>query len=133
MTLISNNKAFATVTHEGVAKWLGDANTATKLKTARTINGVAFDGTKDITIEAGGGGGDVTAAGDNNFTGTNTFNKPITVRDGALAGIGGTITLGTKPNSATTQAKINSAATGAMYYTATELSLIHISTTTRVA
>lgn len=100
--------------------WNGNANTATKLKTARTINGVAFDGTKDITIEAGGGGGDVTAAGDNNFTGTNTFNKPITVRDGALASIGGTITLGTKPNSATTQAKINSAATGAMYYTATE-------------
>lgn len=119
MTLISNDKAFATVTHKGVANWLGDANTATKLKTARKINGVAFDGTKDITIEAGGGG-DVTAAGDNNFTGTNTFNKPITVRNGALAGIGGTITLGTKPNSATTQAKINSAATGAMYYTATE-------------
>lgn len=120
MALISNNKAFATVTHKGVAKWLGNADTATKLETARTINGVAFDGTKNITIEAGGGGGDVTAAGDNNFTGTNTFNKPITVRDGALAGIGGTITLGTKPNSATTQAKINSAATGAMYYTATE-------------
>lgn len=110
---------FARVTNVGVAKWLGNANTATKLETARTINGVAFDGTKDITIEAGGGG-DVTAAGNNNFTGTNTFNKPITVRDGALAGIGGTITLGTKPNSATTQAKINSAATGAMYYTATE-------------
>lgn len=50
MTLISNNKAFATVTHDGVAKWLGNANTATKLETARTINGVAFDGTKDITI-----------------------------------------------------------------------------------
>lgn len=50
MILISNNKAFATVTHEGVAKWLGNANTATKLETARTINGVAFDGTKDITI-----------------------------------------------------------------------------------
>lgn len=115
----SNNNFFATVTHDGVAKWLGNANTATKLETARTINGVAFDGTKDITIEASGGG-DVTAAGDNNFTGTNTFNKPITVRDGALAGIGGTIILGTKPNSATTQAKINSAAAGAMYYTATE-------------
>lgn len=109
----------ATYTPTAGAKFLGNANTATKLETARTINGVAFDGTKDITIEAGGGG-DVTAAGDNNFTGTNTFNKPITVRDGALAGIGGTITLGTKPNSATTQAKINSAATGAMYYTATE-------------
>lgn len=157
----SNNIPFATVTHDGVAKWLGNANTATKLQTARTINGVAFDGTKNITIEAGqgeflpltggtvtgpiylpstapttdtqavtkkyvddsvagAGGGDVTAAGNNNFTGTNTFNKPITVRDGALAGIGGTIILGTKPNSATTQAKINSAATGAMYYTATE-------------
>lgn len=120
MTLISSDKAFAVVTHEGDARWLGNANTAKKLETARTINGVAFDGTENITIEAGGGGGDVTAAGDNNFTGTNTFNKPITVRDGALAGIGGTITLGTKPNRATTQAKINSAATGAMYYTATE-------------
>lgn len=115
----SNNIPFATVAYAGVAKWLGNANTATKLETARTINGVAFDGTKDITIEASGGG-DVTAAGDNNFTGTNTFNKPITVRDGALAGIGGTIILGTKPNSATTQAKINSTTTGAMYYTATE-------------
>lgn len=115
----SNNNFFATVTHDGVVKWLGNANTATKLETARTINGVAFDGTQDITIEASVGG-DVTAAGDNNFTGTNTFNKPITVRDGALAGIGGTITLGMKPNSATTQAKINSTTTGAMYYTATE-------------
>ena len=115
----SNNNPFATVTPAGVATWLGNANTATKLETARKINGVAFDGTKDITIKAGGGG-DVTAAGDNYFTGKNTFNRPITVRTGELAGIGGTITLGTKPNSATTQAKINSAATGAMYYTATE-------------
>lgn len=119
--ILSHNAfEFARITNVGVAKWLGNANTATKLETARTINGVAFDGTQDITIEAGGGGGDVTAAGDNNFTGTNTFNKAITVRDGALAGIGGTITLGMKPNSATTQAKINSTTTGAMYYTATE-------------
>ena len=117
--LSHNALEFARITNVGVAKWLGNANTATKLETARTINGVAFDGTKDITIEASGGG-DVTAAGDNNFTGTNTFNKPITVRDGALAGIGGTIILGTKPKSATTQAKINSTTTGAMYYTATE-------------
>lgn len=113
------DKNFATYDTTNGANWLGNANTATKLETARTINGVAFDGTQDITIEAGGGG-DVTAAGDNIFTGTNTFNKPITVRDGALAGIGGTITLGMKPNSATTQAKINSTTTGAMYYTATE-------------
>lgn len=109
----------ATYTPATGVVWEGNANTATKLATARTINGVQFDGTKDIIIKAGGGG-DVTAAGNNNFTGTNTFNKPITVRNGALAGIGGTITLGMKPNSATTQAKINSTTTGAMYYTATE-------------
>lgn len=161
MYLSSNNNVFAVVDNTGVAKWLGNAKTATKLATARTINGVPFDGTQNITIEAGqgtflpltggtvtgpiylpsatpttdtqavtkkyvddsvagAGGGDVTAAGDNYFTGKNTFNRPITVRDGELAGVGGTITLGTKPNSATTQAKINSAATGAMYYTATE-------------
>lgn len=162
MSFSNNNNIFANVIDaSGDANWLGNANTATKLKTARTINGVPFDGTQNITIEAGqgtflpltggtvtgpiylpsatpttdtqavtkkyvddsvagAGGGDVTAAGDNYFTGKNTFNRPITVRDGALAGIGGTITLGTKPNSATTQAKINSAATGAMYYTATE-------------
>lgn len=162
MAFSNNNNIFANVIDaSGVANWLGNAKTATKLAAARTINGVPFDGTQNITIEAGkgtflpltggtvtgpiylpsatpttdtqavtkkyvddsvagAGGGDVTAAGNNNFTGTNTFNKPITVRNGALAGIGGTITLGTKPNSATTQAKINSAATGAMYYTATE-------------
>lgn len=48
----SNNNFFATVTHDGVAKWLGNANTATKLKTSRTINGVAFDGTKDIIVDS---------------------------------------------------------------------------------
>lgn len=35
----------------------GNAGSATKLQTARKINGVAFDGTKDITIDAGGSGG----------------------------------------------------------------------------
>lgn len=57
MALISNNQAFATVTHTGVAKWLGNANTATKLETARKINGVAFDGTQDITINCDAGSG----------------------------------------------------------------------------
>lgn len=74
----------------------------------------------DDSVAGAGGDGYAQLNAANNFTGTNTFNKPITVRDGALAGIGGTITLGTKPNSATTQAKINSTTTGAMYYTATE-------------
>lgn len=43
---------FARITNVGVAKWLGNANTATKLETSRTINGVAFDGTKDIIVDA---------------------------------------------------------------------------------
>lgn len=34
----------------------GNASSATKLQTARTINGVAFDGTKNITIDVGGSG-----------------------------------------------------------------------------
>ena len=123
MALISNNKAFATVTHEGVAKWLGNANTATKLETARTINGVAFDGTKDITIKASGGG-DVTAAGNNNFTGTNTFNKPITVRDGALAGSGGIITLGEKPSDNTEQCLIKAAGNGNLILQASENGIV---------
>lgn len=43
---------FARVTNVGVAMWRGNANTATKLETPRTINGVAFDGTKDIIVDS---------------------------------------------------------------------------------
>ena len=57
MVLISNDKPFATVTHEGVAGWLGNANTATKLATARTITANlasstagSFDGSANITV-----------------------------------------------------------------------------------
>ena len=53
--ILSHNAIeFAQITNVGVARWLGNANTATKLETARTINGVAFDGTQDIAIEAVG-------------------------------------------------------------------------------
>lgn len=117
----SNNIPFATVAYTGVAKWLGNAKTATKLETARTINGVSFDGTANITIAdstklpiAGGtmtgnltlkgnptadlmaatkkyvddrvasaGGGDVLAAGNNSFTGANTFQNLVTMVGGA--------------------------------------------------
>ena len=37
----------------------GNAATATKLQTARKINGISFDGTQDITIEATGTGGHI--------------------------------------------------------------------------
>lgn len=72
----SNNNFFATVTHDGVAKWLGNANTATKLATARTITANlasstagSFDGSANITVGvtgtlpiANGGTGATTAA-----------------------------------------------------------------------
>lgn len=49
--ILSHNAfEFARITNVGVAKWLGNANTATKLETARTINGVVFDGSKDIIV-----------------------------------------------------------------------------------
>jgi microcystin-dependent protein len=38
---------------DSAAACTGNAATATKLETARSINGVAFDGTKDITITVG--------------------------------------------------------------------------------
>lgn len=72
----SNNNPFSTVTHGGVAKWLGNANTATKLATARTITANlasstagSFDGSANITVGvtgtlpiANGGTGATTAA-----------------------------------------------------------------------
>lgn len=119
MNLSSGGVMFATVNYVGNIRWLGNANTATKLETARTINGVPFDGTQNIVIEsgqgeflpltggtvtgpiylpsttpttdtqavtkkyvddsvAGAGGGDVTAAGNNAFTGLNTFANETT-------------------------------------------------------
>lgn len=72
----SNNNFFAMVTYDGVAKWLGNANTATKLATARTITANlasstagSFDGSANITVGvtgtlpiANGGTGATTAA-----------------------------------------------------------------------
>lgn len=72
----SNNIPFATITHDGVAKWLGNAKTATKLATARTITANlasstagSFDGSANITVGvtgtlpiAKGGTGATTAA-----------------------------------------------------------------------
>lgn len=67
---------FARITNVGVAKWLGNANTATKLATARTITANlasstagSFDGSANITVGvtgtlpiANGGTGATTAA-----------------------------------------------------------------------
>lgn len=157
MALISNNNAFATVTHAGVAKWLGNSATATKLQTACTINGVSFDGTANITIAdstklpiAGGtmtgdltlkgnptadlmaatkkyvddsiasvGDGDVLAAGNNSFTGANTFQNLVTMVGGVVF-TSGTTTLAWK-NATQTVATINASTYTGNSATATKL------------
>ena len=153
----SNNNFFATVTYDGVAKWLGNANTASKLETARTINGVSFDGTANITIAdstklpiAGGtmtgdltlkgnptadlmaatkkyvddsiasaGGGDVLAAGNNSFTGANTFQNLVTMVGGVVF-TSGTTTLAWK-NATQIIATINASTYTGNSATATKL------------
>ena len=157
VTFSSNNIPFATVTHDGVAKWLGNANTATKLQTARTINGVSFNGTANITIAdstklpiAGGtmtgdltlkgnptadlmaatkkyvddsvasaGGGDVLAAGNNSFTGANTFQNLVTMVGGVVF-TSGTTTLAWK-NATQIIATINASTYTGNSATATKL------------
>ena len=153
----SNNNHFATVTHDGVAKWSGNSATATKLETARTINGVSFDGTANITIAdstklpiAGGtmtgdltlkgnpttdlmaatkkyvddcvasaGGGDVLAAGNNSFTGANTFQNLVTMVGGVVF-TSGTTTLAWK-NATKIVATINASTYTGNSATATKL------------
>lgn len=148
---------FARITNVGVARWLGNANTATKLETARTINGVSFDGTANITIAdstklpiAGGtmtgdltlkgnptadlmaatkkyvddsvasvGGGDVLAAGNNSFTGANTFQNLVTMVGGVVF-TSGTTTLAWK-NATQIIATINASTYTGNSATATKL------------
>lgn len=162
----NNNHIFASVVDaSGNANWRGNANTATKLATARTINGVPFDGTQNITIEAGkgeflpltggtvtgpiylpsdtpttdtqavtkkyvddsvagAGGGDVTAAGNNNFTGVNTFNnstnfkKYIAVAFGEDSSASGAINLGRMSGSTVQGASLTGVSTGQLNLTA---------------
>ena len=155
----------ATYTPATGVVWEGNANTATKLATARTINGVPFDGTQNITIEAGqgkflpltggtvtgpiylpsatpttdtqavtkkyvddsvagAGGGDVTAAGNNNFTGVNTFNnstnfkKYIAVAFGEGSSASGAINLGRMSGSTVQGASLTGVSTGQLNLTA---------------
>lgn len=156
--ILSHNAfEFARITNVGVAKWLGNANTATKLETARTINGVAFDGTANITIAdstklpiAGGTmtgnltlkgnptadlmaatkkyvddsvasacGGDVLAAGNNSFTGANTFQNLVTMVGGVVF-TSGTTTLAWK-NATQIIATINASTYTGNSATATKL------------
>ena len=76
-TATSNRVITAAVLKAAIAKHAptptnitGNAGTATKLATARTINGVAFDGSANITITAAANGGTSAACSGNAATAT---------------------------------------------------------------
>lgn len=84
-TLLGDNNIFSgtdTFNNTITGSVSGNAGTATKLQTSRTINNVGFDGTANIVITAASS----SILGDNNtFSGTDKFSNPIT--DGALSGV----------------------------------------------
>lgn len=88
-TLLGDNNTFSgtdTFSNSIIGSITGNAGTATKLFTARNINGVAFDGTGAITIQAASS----TALGDNNtWSGSNAFSSLIT---GSISGNAATAT-----------------------------------------
>lgn len=59
-----------TVAFDPATSITGNAATATKLQTARTINGVSFDGSADITITAAANGGTSSSCSGNAATAT---------------------------------------------------------------
>jgi len=151
---IDKNAVFpGTVT---ASSFIGNAATATKLETARTINGVTFDGTKNITvadstklpITGGTMTGALTLKGDpttdlmaatkkyvddstanllssnNVWTGSNIFNKNITVSSGTTAGSDGSIALGVKPASKNIGANISAYGNGNLVLSASENSIV---------
>lgn len=63
----------------------GNANTATALQTGRSINGVNFDGTQNITIFAASS---TLLANNNTFSGNNIFSNIIT---GSISGSAGSV------------------------------------------
>ena len=64
----------------------GNAGTATKLGTARKINGTAFDGTKDINVKASNDSDIVHKSGDEAITGKKTFTNDMVVKNIEVTG-----------------------------------------------
>lgn len=87
----------------------GNASTATALQTARKINGIAFDGTADITITAAPTTHTHTSAQISDATNVNTANK-IVKRDANGNFAAGTITA-TLSGNASTATKLQTART----------------------
>lgn len=120
-----NTFEFARITNVGVAKWLGNANTATKLQTARTINGVSFDGTANITIAdstklpiAGGTmTGDLTLKGNPTADLMAATKKYVDDSVASAVGVTGTLPIANGGTGATTAAAARTALGCAPAYT----------------
>lgn len=85
-----SNATSTQITFSGgiVGALTGNASTANTLQTPRNINGVAFNGSSDITVNAASS----TLLADNNtFGGNNTFSNTIA---GSITGNAGTVTNG---------------------------------------
>jgi len=72
--IISGQKTFSVPI---IGNLTGNADTATKLKTPRKINGVYFDGSSDITIPTDTFGGTVVTDQAQTFLGTKTFSNGL--------------------------------------------------------
>ncbi|WP_270741072.1 phage baseplate protein [Lactococcus formosensis] len=69
-----------TVTMPTQANITGNAATATKLKTARKINGTAFDGTQDINVKATNDSDIVHKSGTETITGRKNFDEIVQIK-----------------------------------------------------
>jgi microcystin-dependent protein len=76
-----------TVTMPTQTNVTGNAATATKLKTARKINGTAFDGTQDINVKATNDSDIVHKSGTETIDGVKTFKRAINVYSEAGSGL----------------------------------------------
>lgn len=76
-----------TVTMPTQSNITGNAATATKLKTARKINGTAFDGTQDIEVNAANDSDIVHKSGAETIDGVKTFKRAINIYSEAGSGL----------------------------------------------
>lgn len=70
--IVARNSSGNFSANQITASLLGNADSATRLQTARTINGIPFDGTSDITIDASGETLTLATSG-NGLTGSATY------------------------------------------------------------
>lgn len=76
-----------TVTMPTQTNVTGNSGTATKLKTARKINGTAFDGTQDIEVNAANDSDIVHKSGTETIDGVKTFKRAINIYSEAGSGL----------------------------------------------